>query len=63
MFVVVQVEFAYLPVVRSQNSSAIRVGTLMSMQSARTLASAQRLVRGGNVVIDENMSSKAEYAS
>jgi hypothetical protein len=64
MFVVIQVEFAYL--IRGLGKQWFTIyaaGTLISMQSAKTLASAHRLVRGGNIVIEENMSSRAEYAS
>lgn len=36
---------------------------LRLMQSAKTLASAQRFVRGGRMAVEPNIVSKLEYAS
>jgi len=37
--------------------------TLRFMQSANTLASAQRFVRGGRMAVEPNIVSRPEYAS
>lgn len=48
----------HVPVWLSKSTLALKL-----IQSARTLASAHRLVRGGRIAVEPNMICNAEYAS
>lgn len=64
MFIVIQVQFSYLAIVKLFWAQEITKGsTFILIVSASTFASAHRFVRGGNMAVEPNMIISVVYAS